>query len=115
VEQGRVLRSFRQFEDCLKENPEFERLRIVGQDEDGVLLFSCDWLTAEGVCKDYENRLDLCRNFPSRAMQRRGYSLPKECGYRFAYVKPFERTLRRAVRQDRKRCKAGADDECGGE
>ncbi|MDK2957951.1 MAG: uncharacterized protein PWQ57_3449 [Desulfovibrionales bacterium] len=113
VEHGRVLKSVKQFEECLEENPEFERLRITDQDEDGALLFSCDWLTPQGTCKDYKNRLDLCRKFPSPAMQRRGYTLPKECGYRFVYAKPFERALRKALREERRRRKDDLDGESG--
>ena len=63
-------------------NPEYGRLEITGRDLRGLLIFRCTWLTEEGLCKDHEHRLDLCREHPSGAFYECGAELSPFCGFK---------------------------------
>jgi hypothetical protein len=77
--------------------PEYERFEITGKNSQGFLLFRCTWLTAEGLCRDHEKRLPLCRNFPEKSLFFCGGSLPPGCGYSLSEVVPFEKELKKAM------------------
>lgn len=70
------------FEAFKVENPEYERLEIIGRDVRGLLIFRCTWLTEEGLCKDHEHRMDLCRDHPSETFYECGAELSPFCGYK---------------------------------
>lgn len=78
---GRWIRSKRQFERDKAKDGDLERFFIKGKDEDGRIIFGCSWLTEEGLCRDYEHRLDLCRNHPGVSLYYSGVVLPRYCGY----------------------------------
>ncbi|MFW5837759.1 MAG: YkgJ family cysteine cluster protein [Desulfovibrionaceae bacterium] len=99
VIDGAPFHNVKEFKRVLKEHPDYERLRIVGRDAADNLVFTCDWLTPEGLCKDHENRLDLCRGHPSLSIYFRGGDLAEHCGFRFEEIKPFDKTLRRTLKQ----------------
>lgn len=98
---GGWVRSAEAFSQVLRDYPEFGRFEIVGRDPQGFLQFSCTWCTVEGVCRDYENRLAICRNFPDTSLVFCGGSLPQGCGYRFSEGVPFARVLDREIKKSR--------------
>lgn len=87
------LRSESTFTNVVKKYPEYGRFEIVGKNAQGFLLFSCSWRTQEGTCRDYDNRLPLCANFPESSLVFAGGRLPVNCGYRFTEVVPFAKIL----------------------
>lgn len=95
------LRSEETFQRIVKKYPEYGRFTVIGRDMEGVLLFRCTWVTAEGTCSSYEDRLPLCRNYPESSLVFAGGRLLPGCGYRFAEVVPFEKILRRELKRAR--------------
>lgn len=90
-------RSEKQFQEVCERYPEYKRLEIVGRDEQGFLQFSCSWVTGEGLCKDYENRLEICKNFPAKSLHFCGGGLPEKCGYSIHTVTPFSTILSKQI------------------
>lgn len=93
------LRSRKTFEKIVKKYPEYARFEIIGKDQQGFLLFSCTWCTPQGTCRDYENRLPLCSNFPEISLIFSGGKLPVNCGYSFSEVVPFEKILSQELKR----------------
>jgi uncharacterized protein len=94
LEGGRGwLRSQKDFIEVLSDYPEYERFSITGKDDQGFLLFSCSWLTDTGLCRDHENRLSLCTNFPDKALHFCGGNLLPGCGFVINEVRPFSEYL----------------------
>lgn len=87
------LRSMDEWDEIREEFPEYQRFLSVGRDEQGFLIFTCSWCTEEGFCEDYENRLDVCKNFPEKSLKFCGGKVPESCGYFFKFVKPFDEIL----------------------
>lgn len=77
--------------------PKYKRFQITGKDDQGFLLFSCAWLSNDGLCKDHSKRLPLCKNFPDKTLHFCGGRLPAGCGYHIGEVRPFSRYLSSAV------------------
>ncbi len=98
---GTWVRPTEVFYQVLEDHPEFRRFEIVGRDNQGFLQFSCSWCTADGVCRDYDNRLAICRNFPDTSLAFCGGGLPSGCGYRLKAGVPFSRVLDRELRKTR--------------
>ena len=46
--------------------------------KDEVYFYHCPKLTKDNRCSDYENRPQICRDFPDNALS----ILPKTCGYK---------------------------------
>lgn len=90
---GGWVRDEEVFNDIVRKYPEYARFDIIGIDLQGFLLFSCSWCTDEGLCRDYGNRLAICRNFPDTSLVFCGGSLPEGCGYRLTTGVPFARVL----------------------
>lgn len=66
-------------EDARKIYPEyFELLKDKAQDEK-VYFYHCPKVTGDNRCPDYQNRPQVCRDFPDNPL---GF-LPKKCGYTF--------------------------------
>jgi hypothetical protein len=87
------LRNMKDFQETLRDSPEYSRFSCIGKDEDGFLIFSCDWCGDDGLCRDYEHRLPLCRNFPEKSLRFCGGSLPVHCSYSISEVRPFAGVL----------------------
>lgn len=96
---GGWVRTPEAFNDIVREYPEYGRFAIIGTDNQGFLLFSCSWCTQEGLCRDYGNRLAICRNFPDTSLVFCGGSLPAGCGYRLSSGVPFAKVLQKAVKR----------------
>ena len=91
------MRHENDFAEILKNNQEFKRFERTGKDSQGFLSFSCTWCTKDGRCCDYDNRLQLCENFPDRDLPFCGGTLPEGCGFRFEAVRSFRLVYKREV------------------
>ncbi len=69
--------------------PEYRRFRVIGKDENGLIL-SCTLIREDGLCPDYENRPDICREFPNPEKVYSGGVLYKRCSYRLIPEKSFD-------------------------
>lgn len=95
---GRWLRKQKDFDHVIKTHPEYNRFSIVGYDSQGFLLFSCSWYVQKaGICKDHDNRLSICRNFPDRELYFSGGEMIEGCGYSFRECVPFSSILRKEI------------------
>ena len=72
---GKWIRNKRQFEKLQQSDEELQRFYIKTKDHDGRLVFGCSWLTEEGLCKDYEHRLALCKAHPTPSLYLHGVEL----------------------------------------
>ena len=97
--QGGWLRSEEDFLAVVKDYPEYERFTFTGRDQQGFLQFSCTWLTDEGFCRDHDNRLSLCMNFPDKSLHFCGGALPPGCSYSIREVRPFSKYLEEKVKE----------------
>lgn len=68
--------------------PAYRRFYIKGQDEDGNYIFACKYVTEDGLCSDYENRLPMCRKYPAKKIYYKS-NLHEGCGYHIV-EKKFE-------------------------
>ncbi len=63
-------------EEAAKVYPEYIKL-LEDNKEDKVYFYHCPKLTADNQCPDYENRPQICRDFPDNPLS----ILPLACGY----------------------------------
>lgn len=68
---------YESIEEAQKVYPEYIELLKKKVDE-GVYFYHCPKLTDENRCSDYENRPQICRDFPDNPFA----VLPEKCGYR---------------------------------
>ncbi|SHO50189.1 hypothetical protein SAMN02745220_03301 [Desulfopila aestuarii DSM 18488] len=95
---GRWLRSEAEFNRLLTIYPEYRRFSLTGRDSQGFLLFTCSWYDEpSGVCRDHENRLEICRSYPDIDLYFTGGEIHGGCGYQFSEVVPFEKILKREL------------------
>lgn len=87
------LSSKRDFKSLVKRHPEFDRFEISGRDPQRLLIFNCTKLGSDNRCQDYENRPQLCRDFPNKAIFFCGGALPEGCGYTLSEGIPFSTLL----------------------
>ena len=97
--EGGWIRNEKTFDRIVKNYPEYDRFKVIGNDNQGFLLFNCSWITSEGICRDYENRLRLCEDFPETSLVFCGGQLPRNCGYCFAEVVPFDKILKKELKK----------------
>ncbi len=64
-------------EEARKIYPEYIEL-LEENDETDVYFYHCPKLTKDNRCSDYENRPQICRDFPDNPLS----ILPKSCGYK---------------------------------
>lgn len=76
------LRSKRQFERIKAQDKGFERFTPTGKDEAGRLIFRCECLGEDNLCTDYQGRMKLCRDHPSKGLYYSGVVLGPHCGYK---------------------------------
>ena len=97
VDNGRPVRAMSQFEKLRKRKPAYSRFKPLEQDSpDEFLYFKCTMLGDDNKCTDYNNRPDICRHYPQKAMLRHGGKLLDGCGYYIKGKKSFARELERA-------------------
>ena len=90
---NRWMRSKREFKKLVKEQPEFARFQISGRDKQGLLVFNCRSLGSDNRCQDYDNRPQLCRDFPNKGIFFCGGQLPNGCGYTLSEGVAFDKIL----------------------
>jgi hypothetical protein len=97
--RGSPVKSPAQFEKLVKKKPFYRSLSMVSQNaRTGVLYFSCEHLGADNRCRIYENRPDICRNYPASRMFSDGGNLLPGCGFKaLPPGKSFADTLRREI------------------
>ena len=66
-------------EDARPFYPEFfDLLESKYKNDDKIYFYHCPKLSEDNLCTDYENRPEICRNFPNNPL----VIFPKDCGYR---------------------------------
>lgn len=80
---GRWITNEKQLKELCRDDPGAERMVCTGRDDEGVLTFTCSALTEEGFCSVHEDRMSLCRNYPTKGLYYRGGWLDARCGYSF--------------------------------
>ncbi len=101
IETHGVVRSRRYFRKLQKRSPFYRNMEIIGRDEAGILIFSCKLVGDDGRCTRYEERPDICREFPNIWMFRHGGRLDEDCGYKLQEKIDFKKVLQK--RMDAKR------------
>jgi hypothetical protein len=94
---GKWIQKRSQFQRLIEKKPDYSRLICKGE-IDGDLYFTCSWLTTDGICKDHQNRLQICKEYPSTTRFYTGNKLPEYCGYSIEAFVPFERILDKQIR-----------------
>ena len=73
--------------------PKYKRFKVIGKDEQGNLILACKLIDEYNVCPDYQNRLEMCKDYPNPKKIRAGGKLYKRCSYKLIPEKPFESFL----------------------
>ena len=60
--------------------PSYRRFYIKGKDKDGNFIFACKYVTDDGKCSVYNNRLKMCKLYPQRFISFPA-KLHEGCGY----------------------------------
>jgi len=97
---GQWIKTRKQFDQLVQRKKEYARLFCVDE-IDGYLNFSCTWLTTDGICKDHQNRLAICNEYPSTNRFYTGNELPDYCGYAIKAAVPFDKVLKKEMKQRR--------------
>jgi hypothetical protein len=95
--EGKWIKTPSQFQRLIQQKPEYSRLICKGK-IDGDLYFTCSWLTSDGICKDHQNRLRICKEYPSTTRFYTGNKLPNHCGYAIEAVVPFDKILKKKLK-----------------
>jgi len=68
----------------------YSYLKVIGQDDTG-LVFECSKLNKEtGKCTAYDKRPLLCRQYPVEEIFMMGGEISEDCGYKFTPINSFE-------------------------
>ena len=73
--------------------PKYKRFKIIGKDENGNLILACKFIDEYNLCPDYENRLEMCKDYPNPAKIKAGGRLYKRCTYKLIPEREFESFL----------------------
>ncbi|WP_419779330.1 YkgJ family cysteine cluster protein [Maridesulfovibrio sp.] len=95
--EGKWIKKLKHFRKAACEDESLTRFEICGKTEEGYLKFACTCLNQNGTCNDYENRPQLCRNFPSPSIFLQLGELPEGCGFRMSTEVDFEQVLHDAM------------------
>ena len=82
-EEGNLITSFDQYLNLIQDDPKMKRFKPKGRDSEGGLFFSCEYISRDNKCLDYEGRPDICRAYPALSMLRYGSTPKEECGFKF--------------------------------
>lgn len=61
--------------------PAYKRFYIKGKDEQGNFIFACKCISEEGLCKVYNKRLKMCKQYPNKKVFY-PIKLHDGCGYK---------------------------------
>ncbi|MDD3593133.1 MAG: YkgJ family cysteine cluster protein [Candidatus Gastranaerophilales bacterium] len=90
-----VIKTEEEFNSLKNRHYFYGYLKIIGQNETG-LVFACTKLDKEtGKCTAYNTRPLLCRQYPVEEIFMMGGSISDDCGYKFVPIKTFEEILRK--------------------
>jgi len=98
-EEGKWVKQKSHFKQIVVEKPSYARFQITGKNDKGTLNFKCSWLNPDNTCKDYKNRMDLCKTFPDKMAIMGDGILPETCGYTFSVHHSFDAVLKKTVRR----------------
>lgn len=87
LRDGGWIRNQRQFDKLCDSDRQHRRFEISGKDDHGRLVFRCVLQGKDGLCTSYNERLPLCRSYPSKTIYYRGGWIGPDCGFRFKTVK----------------------------
>ena len=74
-----IFQPYKDFNDAKNAYPDYvEMLEENLENINKVYFYYCKKLNNDGLCSDYENRLQICRDFPNNPL----VLLPKCCGYK---------------------------------
>jgi hypothetical protein len=104
-EAGKWVSKKSHFIKMVAENPEYERLYITGKNKEGTLIFSCSWLDSNNICKDYDNRLDICKAFPNKMVIKNQGEIPDGCSYTVKIHSSFDVVLKKTIRREKMHCR----------
>ena len=96
--EGKWIKTQQEFEILTQQKTEYSRL-IPSGETDGIIEFTCSWLTENGSCRDHENRLSICRDYPATSRFYTGNKLPDYCGYSIEAAVPFEKVLKKKMKK----------------
>ncbi len=97
------IRSEKQFAKLCEHNPQYTRFYIIPGNGNEYLQFNCSLYDIRYGCKDYENRLEICRKYPHKSLILHGGHLVEGCGYTINSVRPFKKYLAQELKK--KPCK----------
>lgn len=117
LQDGRWLKKKRHFDRLCEREPEHTRFIPTGRDDYGHMVFDCSMLGTDNFCTAYDDRLPLCRNYPTKSIYYQGGWIRPECGYRFksvtfrdvftgrrrATMPKFSEVLRKEIKRDIKK------------
>lgn len=61
--------------------PKYKRFYIKGRDDLGNLIFACKYVTKDGLCSQYDKRLEMCKCYPVKILKFKPI-LHKGCGFK---------------------------------
>jgi len=67
----------------LIENDAYYRMFEISIREPFRSYFTCTNLGDDNRCQRYEDRPQICREYPNKDMMMKGTVLPKNCGYKY--------------------------------
>lgn len=86
LSDGRWLKKKRHFENLCDREPKHKRFIPDGKDNFGRMIFYCSMQGDDNFCTCYEDRLPLCRNYPTKSLYYQGGWIRSDCGFRFKAV-----------------------------
>lgn len=95
LRDGGWIKNKKGFKKLCKSDPGHERFTVTGKDDYGHLVFACTLQGSDGLCTCYEDRLPLCRNYPTKSLYYQGGWIGPDCGFRFKSVSFRDILLRR--------------------
>ncbi len=100
--RGGWIRTKEQFKKLCETNPQYSRFYIISGEKSDYLQFDCLLYDDQKGCKDYDNRLDICRKYPDKSLILRGGKLVEGCGYTVKSAVPFKKYLEEESKKKRK-------------
>ena len=61
--------------------PKYKRFYIKGRDDLGNLIFACKYVTKDGLCSQYDKRLEMCKRYPVKILKFKPI-LHEGCGFK---------------------------------
>jgi len=93
------IKSERKFKHLCEREPKHKRFEIIGKSDNGCLIFRCTLQQEDGTCSCYDDRLPLCKAYPSKSLYYQGGWIGVDCGFRFKAV-----TFRDVFIRRKKKC-----------